>query len=78
MIKGQSHFTIALVIIVIAAFMLYFIFSSIDQLAQQCKGDSPPEICQSMTSLTFPVMIILLIVGGFILIICFTVFIIIR
>jgi len=76
--KGQSHFTIALIVIMVAAAMLYFVFYSIDQLSQQCKSDSPPEMCQKMTSLTFPVMIILLIVGGFILIICFTVFIILR
>jgi len=76
--KGQSHFTIALIVIFVAAFMLFFIFSSIDSLAKQCGGETPPAVCSKMTSLTFPIMIILLIVGGFVLVICITVFIILR
>jgi hypothetical protein len=76
--KGQSHFTLAFLVIFIAAFMLFFIFDSIDKLAQECKGDNPPATCQHMTSLTFPVMIILLIIGGFVLVICITIFIMLR
>jgi len=76
--KGQSHFTIAFLVIFIAAFMLFFVFDSIDKLAKECKGNNPPATCQHMTSLTFPVMIILLIIGGFVLVICITIFIILR
>lgn len=78
MLKGQSHFTIAVVVIFIAAFMLFFVFDSIDKLAKQCSGDNPPAVCSRMTSLTFPVMVVLLIIGGFVLVICITIFIILR
>jgi hypothetical protein len=76
--KGLSHFGIAAIIIFIAAIMLFFVFNSLDQLAQECKVDNPPAVCQQMTSLTVPVMIILLIIGGFVLVVCITIFIILR
>ena len=54
--------------IFIAAFALFFIFHSLEQLALDCKTEAqPPAICERLNGFTMSMLIILLIIGGFVM-----------
>jgi len=54
--------------IFVAAFALFFIFHSLEQLATQCKsGESALPFCDKLNGFTISMLIILLIIGGFVL-----------
>jgi len=59
---------IGLATIFVAAFALFFIFHSLEQLALQCKtGAQPTPICDKMNGFTISMLIVLLIIGGFVM-----------
>jgi len=65
--------------IVISVFMLFYIFNSINDIADKCKTEVPqPEICKHLTSFTMSLLILLLIIGGFFLTITTTVYILLS
>lgn len=73
--KGISPISIGLVTIFIAIFMLFYIFDSLEKLANQCQAGAEIGICKQMNSLTLSLLIILLVIGGFVITICITVYI---
>ena len=59
---------IGLATIFVAAFALFFIFHSIEQLALQCTTDTTASlICDKMNGFTMSMLIVLLIIGGFVM-----------
>lgn len=59
---------IGLATIFVAAFALFFIFHSLEQLSLQCKaGTQPLPICDKMNGFTISMLIVLLIIGGFVM-----------
>lgn len=72
---GQTHIFIGLLTIFIAIFALFYIFNSLESLAEQCQSGVKLEVCNQLSSFTIPMMIILLTIGGFVLIICIVVYI---
>ena len=79
MLKGSITVVLAMVVVFIAAFTLFFIFDSLNKLAAKCQaGQAPQTICKGFTGFTFNILVVLLLIGGFVLIISSTVFILIR
>jgi len=72
---GTSQIAFGLITVFIATFMLFFIFDNIEKLSRQCKTESPPAICGKLSSFTMTMLVILLIIGGFIITICGTAYI---
>ncbi len=69
--KGMSKFlTFGMIAVFVATFMLFYIFDSIGKLAEQCKTSAPMPVCSRLNSFTMAMLIILLIIGGFVIIIC--------
>ncbi len=61
---------IFMIIVFVAAFSLFFIFDSINKLAENCKREiAPSEICKNFSGLTMNMVILLLFISGFIFII---------
>ena len=78
---GRTIFVVSLAMIVvfISAFVLFFVIDRINKIAEKCKlGLEPEKICNSFTGFTMNMVIVLLIISGFILTISSTVFILIR
>ncbi len=64
------HTLIGLITVVIAVFALFYIFFTLDNIVKGCKiNPSSSVLCPQLSGFTFPVIVILLIIGGFILII---------
>lgn len=64
----STYVYLGLATIFIAAFALFFIFHSLEQLSTQCKTDpASSPICDKMNGFTLSMLIILLIVGGFVM-----------
>jgi len=76
--KWQSHLIIGLATIFIATFMLIYVLQSIENIIEKCKADSSSEICEKLNPFNFPVIIIVLIIAGFIIIICTTAYILLS
>lgn len=74
MALGQTHIILGLVTIFIAIAALLFIFYNLEQLADRCKSEHTP-ICDQLSGFTMSMLIVLLIVGGFVITISATVFI---
>ena len=64
-LKGLLHVAISLVVVFIAAFMLFFIFDSLQKFNQQCKVVKT-EMCEKLSGFTLSAIVILLIIGAFI------------
>ncbi len=65
--------------IFIAAFLLFFIFHSLEQLSLQCKADpSFSPVCTQLTGFSMSMIIVLLIIGGFVLMISATAYILLS
>ena len=70
---------LAMVVIFVASLTLMYIFDSLNRLSTKCKnGTAPQDICSAFNGFTMNVLIVLLLIGGFVLIISATVFILIR
>jgi hypothetical protein len=68
-VLGQSRIALSLLTVFIATFTLFYIFDSLEKLANECsKGEHLP-VCESLTGFTFPMIVLLLIIGGFVIII---------
>ena len=72
---GSIHVYIGIATIFVSIFMLFFVFNSLEQLADSCKTD-PQPICQQFTGFTHSMIIILLIIGGFVITVTATMYII--
>jgi uncharacterized YccA/Bax inhibitor family protein len=66
-VKGQIHIYLSLVVIFIAAFSLFFVFDSLQKLANECKSGAEYRICTELSGFGFSMLIILLIIGGFVM-----------
>jgi hypothetical protein len=59
--------------IFVSIFILFFIFDNLEKLAENCKTKGiTTGVCQHLTSFTMSMVMVLLIVGGFVLIISVT------
>lgn len=62
--------------IFIAAFSLFFIFHGLEQLSLQCQANpSFSPLCTQLTGFSMSMLIVLLIIGGFVLMISATAYI---
>lgn len=75
--KAESHILFALASVFLAFLMLFYIFDNISKLSERCSKETL-EICSEMSGLTIPMLIFLLIIGGFVLIISIVVYILIS
>ena len=71
---GQTHIVLGLVTIFVAIAALIFVFYNIEALAERCKVEEMP-MCEHLSGFTMSMIIVLLIVGGFVITISATVFI---
>ena len=70
---------IGLASVFIAAFVLLFIFHSIEQLGVQCKADqSYSPLCTQLSGFSMSMLVILLIIGGFVITITATAYILLS
>jgi hypothetical protein len=76
--KGISPVAIGLVAIFIAIFMLFYIFDSLEKLSNKCQAGEQMPLCNQLSSLTVSMLIILLVISGFVITICITVYILIS
>lgn len=74
---GSIHIYIGLVTIFISLFMLFFVFHSLNQLAQSCTIE-PKEICEQFTGLTHSMIVVLLIISGLVITTMSTIYIILS
>jgi cell division protein FtsX len=70
--------TIGMVTVFVAVFMLLFVFDSLQKLSDQCATESPPSFCKHFSSMTIPMLIVLLIIGGFVIMACATAYLILS
>ncbi|MEM5802200.1 MAG: hypothetical protein QXQ18_02330 [Candidatus Aenigmatarchaeota archaeon] len=64
------HTVIGLITVVIAVFALFYIFFTLNGIVNRCKIDPNSSVlCSQISGFTFPMILILLVIGGFILII---------
>lgn len=64
----RPYIIVSFLIVFIASFTLFFIFDSLNKLAEECKVKSMP-ICVALTSFTLPMLIILLLISGLVMMI---------
>lgn len=70
---------LAFLIMFFSIFGLFFIIDSLNKIAEQCqKGTISKNVCEKFTGFSLNMLLVLLIIGGFILILSITIFIIIR
>jgi predicted PurR-regulated permease PerM len=63
--KGFLHAAVSMVIVFVAAFMLFFIFDSLHKISEKCKVEEM-DICEKLSGFTISMIIVLLMIGGFI------------
>jgi len=73
--KGLSKAWVGLITIFISVFTLFFLFDSIQKLADRCKAGETLPVCQQLNSFTLSMLVILLIIGGFVITITATAYI---
>ena len=73
---GQSHLAFAIVSIFIAMLTLFYIFDSMGRLADGCKVQNT-DVCKQLSGPSFPMLVILLIIAGFVMIISTVVYILV-
>lgn len=67
---------VGLATIFIAAFALFFIFHSLEQLSLKCETEpSSSPLCSQMSGFSLSMLIVLLIIGGFVITITATAYI---
>jgi hypothetical protein len=72
----QSHLYLALAVVFIAAFSLFYIFDQIGKISARCQAGEKLYICKQLSGFTLSMLIILLIISGFVLCILGVVYII--
>jgi len=78
-VKGVSPVTIGIATVIVAVFTLFYVFNTIQNFADGCgTGESPAAICTQLTSFNLSMIIILLIIGGFAMIIMATAYILLS
>ncbi len=73
--KGFSHVLIAMAVVFVAAFTLFYIFDSLGKLSESCDKGAALEVCGQLNSFSLSLIFIILIIGGFVLIITAVVYI---
>jgi hypothetical protein len=71
---GQTHIILGLVTIFVSIAALFFVFYNLEILAERCKTEESP-LCKQLSGFTMSMIVILLMVGGFVITISATVFI---
>jgi hypothetical protein len=71
---GQTHIILGLVTIFISIAALFFVFYNLEILAERCKTEESP-LCKQLSGFTMSMIVVLLMVGGFVITISATVFI---
>lgn len=66
--KGSQEVFTCMTTILIAVVALFFIFAQIDRIASECQVEWKP-VCDKLSGLTLPMLVILLIIGGLTLVI---------
>jgi len=77
----MNNYTIAMgmLTIFISVFMLFFVFDNLENLAEGCKSKGiTTGICQYLNTFAISMVMILLIIGGFILIVSVTAYILLS
>lgn len=70
---------VGLATVFVAVFALFFIFHTLEQLAAQCKEDpSSSPLCGQLNMFSMSMLIVLLIIGGFVVTITATAYIMIS
>jgi len=76
---GRSYLFIGLLTIFIATFSIFFIFLNIEKMVQTCKTNPGySSACKQLNNVSISLITLLLIVGGFVLIISLTSYIILS
>jgi hypothetical protein len=60
---------IALVIVFVAVFTLFYIFDNLQKISTNCQREKS-DLCNQLSGVSIPVLVVLLMVGGLSLIIC--------
>jgi len=76
--KGISPVAVGLAAIFIAIFMLFYIFDSLQKFSERCQAGDVLPLCNQLSSMTFSMLIILLVISGFVITICITVYILVS
>ena len=77
--RGISKVVIGVATILIAIFTLFWLFDNIQKIADKCKEDmSYSPACAQLNSFTLSMLIILLIIGGFVVMITATAYILLS
>jgi len=72
----NTYVYVGLATIFIAAFALFFVFHSLEQLSLQCEADlESSPLCAQLSGFSMSMIIVLLIVGGFVITITATAYI---
>ena len=71
--NAMKKIALGLSAVFIATFMLFYIFDSINKLAEKCKTEEPKSfVCQQFSGFTLSMLVVLLIIGGFLFVILTT------
>jgi len=63
---GMKKIALSIVTVFMATFMLFYIFDSINKLAENCKTETTKSlICEQLSGFTLSMLVLLLIIGGF-------------
>lgn len=62
--KGTLVISIAIVIVFVATFTIFYIVDSLNKLAAECERGAKLEICEKLSSFSFQMIIILILIGG--------------
>jgi len=76
--KGISKIWIGLITIFVSIFALFFLFDNIQKLADRCKAGEILVVCKQLNSFTLSMVVILLIIGGFVITITATAYILLS
>lgn len=76
--KGISPVALGLAAIFIAIFMLFYVFDSLEKFSERCQAGESLPLCSQLSSMTFSMLIILLMISGFLITICITVYILVS
>jgi hypothetical protein len=71
----QTHVVLGIIAIFVAIFALFYVFDSLQKLAERCKAGENLGLCKQLSGFTFSMVIILLIIGGFVIVISAVVYI---
>ncbi len=60
---------IALIIVFVAVFTLFYIFDNLQKVSSNCQVEKS-DLCNQLSGISIPVLVVLLMVGGLSLIVC--------